>query len=117
VLCNLLENAAKYTPEGTAIDIHAEVDDGELLLTVEDNGPGFPPGMEEKIFEKFLRGESETDTPGVGLGLAICRAVMKAHKGRIWAQNRSEGGAAFHLAFPLGQPPSVPELPEEGENA
>jgi len=117
VLCNLLENAAKYTPEGTDIEIRAAVYDGELQLSVMDNGPGFPAGMEEKIFEKFLRGASETDTPGVGLGLAICRAVMAAHSGRIWAENRSGGGAAFHLAFPLGLPPSVPELPEEAEDA
>ena len=114
---NLLENAAKYTPEGTDIEIRAAVYDGELQLSVMDNGPGFPAGMEEKIFEKFLRGASETDTPGVGLGLAICRAVMAAHSGRIWAENRSGGGAAFHLAFPLGLPPSVPELPEEAEDA
>ena len=117
VLCNLLENAAKYTPEEATVDIDADVDGSELLLTVSDNGPGLVPGMEERIFEKFLRGESETDTPGVGLGLAICRAVMTAHHGRIWAENRPEGGAMFHLAFPLGQPPSLPEIAEEDGDA
>ena len=109
VLCNLLDNAAKYTPPGSVIEITAEPRGSELILSVLDNGPGLVPGAEEKIFEKFLRGEKESTRPGVGLGLAICRAIMQAHRGRIWAENRPAGGAAFHLALPLGEPPALPD--------
>ncbi|TDP59723.1 DUF4118 domain-containing protein [Roseateles toxinivorans] len=110
VLCNLLENAAKYTPAGTAIDISAEARDGELLLSVADHGPGLPAGREEQLFDKFTRGEKESSTPGVGLGLAICRAIMQAHQGRIWAETAAGGGARFVLSLPLGTPPSLPDL-------
>lgn len=109
VFCNLLENAAKYTPTDTLIEIAGKVQGEELVVAVLDNGPGLPPGMEEKVFEKFLRGERESTKPGVGLGLAICRAVMDAHHGRIWAEQRAGGGAAFYLALPLGTPPAPPE--------
>jgi len=110
VLCNLLENAAKYTPAGTAIDISAEARDSELLLSVADHGPGLPAGREEQLFDKFTRGEKESSTPGVGLGLAICRAIMQAHQGRIWAETAAGGGARFVLSLPLGTPPSLPDL-------
>ncbi|XHS76533.1 DUF4118 domain-containing protein [Burkholderiaceae bacterium UC74_6] len=110
VLCNLLENAAKYTPAGSTIRIAAEVQDDALKLSVSDNGPGLPAGREEALFEKFARAKSESTTPGVGLGLAICRAIMQAHQGRVWAQNLPDGGAAFLLSFPLGHPPSIPEI-------
>jgi len=110
VLCNLLENAAKYTPPGSRIVIKAAVQGSELLLRVSDNGPGLPPGREEALFEKFARAKSETSTPGVGLGLAICRAIMQAHQGRIWAEATPGGGATFVLALPLGTPPALPEF-------
>ncbi|MET0517625.1 MAG: DUF4118 domain-containing protein [Burkholderiaceae bacterium] len=110
VLCNLLENAAKYTPAGSRISVTARAQDGELLLSVADNGPGLPPGREEALFEKFARGERESSTPGVGLGLAICRAIMQAHQGRIWAERGADGGAVFMLALPLGTPPALPEF-------
>ena len=113
VLCNLLENAAKYarneSPAGSIITLTAALHGGELQLRVADNGPGLPPGREEALFEKFARAKSESNTPGVGLGLAICRAIMVAHGGRIWAERSVEGGAVFILAFALGQPPSLPE--------
>jgi two-component system sensor histidine kinase KdpD len=73
-----------------------------------DSGPGLAPGSEEAIFEKFTRGERESTTPGVGLGLAICRAIVKAHKGRIWAENVPSGGARFVFTLPLGTPPTLP---------
>ncbi|MBT9457740.1 MAG: DUF4118 domain-containing protein [Burkholderiaceae bacterium] len=110
VLCNLLENAAKYTPAGTAIDIAAEARNSELLLSVADHGPGLPAGREEQLFDKFTRGEKESSTPGVGLGLAICRAIMQAHQGRIWAETAAGGGARFVLSLPLGTPPALPDL-------
>ncbi|MBT9503522.1 MAG: DUF4118 domain-containing protein [Burkholderiaceae bacterium] len=113
VLCNLLENAAKYTPAGTAIDIAAEARNSELLLSVADHGPGLPAGREEQLFDKFTRGEKESSTPGVGLGLAICRAIMQAHQGRIWAETAVGGGARFVLSLPLGTPPLLPDLEEK----
>ncbi|BBP00605.1 two-component system sensor histidine kinase KdpD [Sulfuriferula nivalis] len=116
VLCNLLENAAKYTPPDSDIHIAAAVRDGEAQISVTDNGPGLPHGGEETIFEKFTRGEKESTKPGVGLGLAICRAIVEAHKGRIWAENVPTGGARFVFTLPLGTPPSLPTLLENMES-
>lgn len=108
VLCNLLENAAKYTPPGSNVRLEAGLDGDEARISVADNGPGLAQGNEETIFEKFTRGERESTTPGVGLGLAICRAIVKAHKGRIWAENIPSGGARFVFTLPLGVPPTLP---------
>ncbi|QPF76738.1 DUF4118 domain-containing protein [Roseateles sp. DAIF2] len=118
VLANLLENAAKYTPPGSRIEIAALVDGADLRLTVADDGPGLPAGREEALFEKFTRAKSESSIPGVGLGLAICRAILEAHGGRIWAERSALGGAAFVLTLPLGQPPALPREEEdlEGEH-
>ncbi|MET3133382.1 two-component system sensor histidine kinase KdpD [Oxalobacteraceae bacterium GrIS 1.11] len=112
VLCNLLENAAKYTPAGSAITVAAELCGRYLQVTVYDNGPGLPPGREEAVFEKFTRGERESAKPGVGLGLAICRAIVEAHGGKIRASLSPEHGAAFVFTLPLGTPPAMPE-PDE----
>jgi two-component system sensor histidine kinase KdpD len=106
VLCNLLENAAKFTPPGAHVDIGATVQDGRLVMWIDDDGPGLPPGREEEIFEKFERGDKESATPGVGLGLAICRAILQAHDGSIRAENRPGGGARFLLELPAGTPPA-----------
>ncbi|MDY7537449.1 two-component system sensor histidine kinase KdpD [Undibacterium sp. RTI2.1] len=111
VLCNLLENAAKYSPPQSLIVIRAEVDahNSVVRVMVDDNGPGLPIGREEAIFEKFTRGERESATPGVGLGLAICRAIIEAHNGRIAAAHSQEGGACICFTLPLGTPPMLPE--------
>ena len=101
VLVNLLENAAKHTPDGTTIRISAAAADGEVTLTVEDDGPGLPEGDPEALFAKFQRGRSEGDVPGAGLGLAICRAVIGAHGGRIGAARREGGGARFIVTLPV----------------
>ena len=106
VLVNLLENAAKYTPENTPVSIEAHTEGDHVLLTVSDNGPGLPVGRENTIFEKFERGRKEGSTPGVGLGLAICRAIMQAHGGTIRGETRTSGGASFMLTLPRGEPPS-----------
>jgi two-component system sensor histidine kinase KdpD len=105
VLCNLLENAAKYTPAGSAIDLAARATSDSVVLTVDDQGPGLPRGKEEAIFQKFERGSKESATPGVGLGLAICRAIVGAHGGTITAETRHEGGARFTVRLPRGEPP------------
>ncbi len=110
-LVNLLENAAKYTPAGSEITVEAVVRAKEIEIAVSDNGPGLPPGMEQAIFEKFRRGEQQSAKPGMGLGLAICKAIVEAHEGRIWAENRQSGGACFAFTLPLGNPPVVePEI-------
>jgi two-component system sensor histidine kinase KdpD len=113
VLANLLENAAKYTPPGSHVALLAEPLADEVRVLVEDDGPGLPAGKEEEIFSKFTRGQKESATSGVGLGLAICRAVLTAHGGRIWAENRPEGGARFIFTLPRGTPPRLEahELP------
>ncbi|SHH19844.1 DUF4118 domain-containing protein [Massilia sp. CF038] len=110
VLCNLLENAAKYTPPGSTISIAVGLSSTMATVTVSDDGPGLPPGDPDALFEKFARGERESAKPGVGLGLAICRAIVDAHGGRIEAQRLPQGGAAFIVALPLGTPPVIPEL-------
>jgi two-component system, OmpR family, sensor histidine kinase KdpD len=112
VLYNLLENAGKYTPAGTVVRIAAEVSGNELLVTVSDNGPGVPQTQREAIFDKFTRGSRESATPGVGLGLAISRAIVEAHRGKIWVEDNAEGGARFCFTLPLGTPPDMP-LPDE----
>ena len=120
VLANLLENAGKYTPVGSSVTIAARLRAAYLLVTVSDDGPGVPPGREESLFEKFTRGERESATPGVGLGLAICRAIVEAHGGRIWVEPAGlpapRRGARFCFTLPLGVPPSMPAS-EEGEIA
>ena len=110
VLYNLIENAAKYTPASASITVSADTDARELVVRVADSGPGIPKGQEEAIFEKFARGVKESTTPGVGLGLAISRAIVEAHSGRISATNDLAGsGAVFTFTLPLGAPPEVPE--------
>jgi len=107
VLVNLLENAIKYTPSGSPIDLSAWAEDQEVIVEVADYGPGLPSGEEERIFDKFYR-IHPTDYGGVGLGLSICRAIVEAHGGRIWAANRADGGAVFRFTLPLeGKPPQV----------
>ncbi|MGD9585237.1 MAG: DUF4118 domain-containing protein [Brachymonas sp.] len=110
VLVNLLENACKYTPSHTPIRISASVSGDKVRVTVEDDGPGLPTGREEAVFEKFERGHKEDAIPGVGLGLAICRAIVEAHGGSIHGENCVENdrvtGTRFVIELPCGTPPS-----------
>ena len=108
VLSNLLENALKYTPAGSPIEIEAWAAGDEITVSVLDRGPGIKPGDEERVFEKFHRGVPEGAVGGSGLGLTICRAIVEAHGGRIWAENRLVGGAMFCFTLPFGgTPPTV----------
>jgi len=100
-LTNLLENALRYGAD--PIEISARRDDAFVVLEVADRGPGIPPGEETRVFEKFHRAGREGHPGGVGLGLAICRAIAVVHGGRILALNRDGGGAAFRLFLPLGE--------------
>jgi two-component system sensor histidine kinase KdpD len=109
VLINLLENAAKYTSAGSPITISARVEDQAVTVDVADRGPGLPPGEESRIFEKFYRSVGSPPGPGVGLGLTICRGIIQAHGGKIWAENRPGGGAVFRFTLPIeGTPPTLP---------
>lgn len=109
VLCNLLENAGKYTPAGSHLVVSAEKRDDEVWISLADDGPGLPAGMETRIFDKFTRGEKESAKPGVGLGLSICRAIVEAHDGKIWAHNLPTQGAIFTFSLPAGNPPAPPD--------
>jgi two-component system sensor histidine kinase KdpD len=107
VLMNLFDNALKYAPPATAIELSASVLDHTLLVEIADRGPGIPPGDEERIFDKFYRADPAREG-GVGLGLTICRGIIGAHGGRIWAENRPGGGACFRFTLPLEEhPPGV----------
>jgi len=110
VLCNLLENAGKYTPAGSPIDIRAQPSGDQVVVTVDDVGPGLPKGKESAIFDMFERGRKESATPGVGLGLAICRAIVEAHGGKIRGETKPQGGARFTIELPRGTPPSLEGL-------
>jgi two-component system sensor histidine kinase KdpD len=101
VFTNLLENVAKYTPAGTEVTIAAAVEDAFLRVSIEDTGPGLPPGDLERLFAKFHRGRDESNAGGAGLGLSICRAIVAAHGGHIDASQRPGGGARFSFTLPL----------------
>ena len=103
----------KYAGAHAQIGVNASVEDHTLRLDVWDTGPGIPAGQEKAIFEKFSRGNKESAIPGVGLGLAICQAIIDVHGGTISAENRPEGGARFCVTLPLDTPPELDELPED----
>jgi two-component system sensor histidine kinase KdpD len=105
VLENLLENAIRYTPDATSIEIGAAAGPSEMRVWVADRGPGLPPGEEDHIFDKFYRANMEAAQSGAGLGLTICRALMRAHGGSIRAENRTGGGALFEIAIPITEAP------------
>jgi two-component system, OmpR family, sensor histidine kinase KdpD len=118
VLINLLENAVKYTPAGSPITISARADNETVTVDVADRGPGLPPGEEARIFEKFYRSVGAPPGGGVGLGLTICRGIVQAHGGRIWAENRPNGGAVFRFTLPIeGTPPALPPREVAAESA
>lgn len=111
LLVNLLENASRYTPPGSHIELSAEQCGKQLRIQLRDNGPGIPPGHERAIFDKFVRrpnaiADSER---GSGLGLAICKAIVQTHGGSIVAENRKSGGAEFTVTIP-NDPRTAPEL-------
>lgn len=101
VLSNLLENAARHTPGGTPVEISANATGEVLEVAVRDHGPGFPPGEETRVFEKFHQARRESAQSGFGLGLAICKAIVEAHGGTIDARNAPGGGAEFRFTLPL----------------
>jgi two-component system OmpR family sensor kinase len=112
---NLLENAIRHTPEKTTVELTARRDGEKALLEVVDDGPGIPDGIEEQVFDRFVRGEGPADTisgGGTGLGLAIVRAVAQSHGGSVDAGKSTYGGARFSIRLPLERPaePASEEL-------
>jgi two-component system sensor histidine kinase KdpD len=115
IFVNLLENACKYTPDGTAIEVTAAKGEDAVEIDVRDHGPGIPEGHEQKVFEKFYRG-AHVGVPGAGLGLPICRAIAEAHGGTVSAERAAGGGLRMRVVVPIGgQPPESSGLGEELE--
>jgi len=109
VFCNLLENAAKYSPDGSDIEITAQQLGDFIEVCVCDHGQGFPACGRDDLFDMFVRGQGAAGKPGTGLGLAICRAIVEAHGGQISAGNRPAGGACLRFTLPRGLPPVLEE--------
>lgn len=102
VMVNLLENAVRYTPENSPIDIVALKKGNQVWVEVQDRGPGISKQAQESIFEKFYR-SSKRDGWGSGLGLAICQGIIKIHQGQIGVKDREGGGSIFYFSLPLGE--------------
>ena len=102
VIRNLLSNALKFSPEGKPIEITFELNESTARIEVSDNGDGIPPNELESIFDKFIQSSKTcTGAGGTGLGLSICRQIVENHNGKIWAENRPEGGAVFIVELPV----------------
>lgn len=100
VLTNLLENAVKHTPAGSTIYLGARLEGNQVIMWVQDNGPGIPPDERERIFDKFSRLHGRGGPKGLGLGLAFCRLAVEAHGGQIWVDDGPEGGSNFKFTLP-----------------
>lgn len=100
VLANLLTNAHRHSPDGRPVVVRSHRADGQVVLEVEDEGPGVPPEDRERIFEEFLQGADRTSTDGLGLGLSIVRHYARAHGGDAWVENGRHGGARFQVSLP-----------------
>jgi heavy metal sensor kinase len=110
MLLNLLDNAIKYSPPGSTVDLSCKRQGNQYLVSVSDNGPGIPPDLQPQIFERFFRGDRarsrpEGDTGGAGLGLAIARWIAEAHHGRLELSRSSSSGSTFTATLPAS--PSV----------
>ncbi len=115
VFCNLLENAAKYSPAETPITINATILASTVEVCVCNQGDGIAPEKLQHIFDLFERGNHESTVVGVGLGLSICRAIIEAHGGKIEAKNQLSGGSCICFYLPLGNPPLIEEEPTTGK--
>jgi signal transduction histidine kinase len=103
VLLNLLTNAVRHTPADGSVAVHVEQRDGGVLVRVEDTGEGLAADAAERMFERFWRADRARAGNGAGLGLAIARGLVEAHGGRIWAENRPQGGARVSFTLPARQ--------------
>lgn len=107
VLQNLLDNAVQYTPPGGRITVRAHSADHQVSVAVSDTGPGIPPEEQERVFERFYRGDAarSREGGGSGLGLAIARQLVEAHGGRMAVKSEVGRGSTFTFLLPVGQPP------------
>lgn len=122
LVLNLIENAVRHTPPGTAVRVFARADGGKAIVEVSDGGPGLPEGLGDQVFSRFVRGEGPSDTAtggGSGLGLAIVRAVAVSHGGSVEAGESADGGARFSVELPLArfQPPLLDSDQDETPSA
>jgi signal transduction histidine kinase len=101
VVTNLLENASKYSAQGSKIEIGARKEGDQILVWVKDNGPGIPASEHERIFNKFTRLKTENAPKGLGLGLAYCRLALQAHGGKIWVESEVGVGSRFIFSLPI----------------
>ena len=103
VIDNLLENAVKYSPEGTEVKVTVERQPAELLISVTDQGRGIPANELENVFNRMYRLEQRLakDPGGLGLGLSLCKALVEAHGGRIWAESKLGRGSTFYFTLPV----------------
>jgi two-component system phosphate regulon sensor histidine kinase PhoR len=112
VLENLLENAVKYTPKGSRVEVTARLDDRDVEVAVADNGPGIPPEDIPHIFERFYRVDKgrSREKGGTGLGLSIVKHIVHLHQGRVWVESALEKGTTFRFRVPVGvaSPPAQP---------
>lgn len=127
LLDNLVDNALKYSPEDAPVEILARQTGGQVLLAVRDRGPGIAPAWRERVFEVFHRGappqeaplaragDGAAGRPGAGVGLAVCRAIARAHGGELRLRARGHGGCAFECLLPLREPPAPPGEAEAAE--
>jgi len=111
-IANLLDNAARHTPPGTVVRLRVRHEAREITVSVEDYGPGLDDRELKAVFAKFQRGATESAVGGVGLGLAICRAIVRLHAGRAWAEPNPGGGIAFRFLLPVEDAPLPPEEAE-----
>jgi two-component system sensor histidine kinase KdpD len=101
VIWQLLSNALKYTPPGSPLTLRASVGEKEVIVSVEDRGPGIPEAEQRKVFEKFYRGKDQkARIPGTGMGLTIAREIVRAHHGRIWVESEPGKGTTFLFSVP-----------------
>jgi two-component system sensor histidine kinase KdpD len=107
VIYNLVENAAKYSPPETHVDIVVRASGSEATVSVQDRGPGVPSTAVPHLFDPFYRVmDGNPRSRGLGLGLAIVKGLVEAHGGRVWVENRADGGARFTFALPLSEVPA-----------
>lgn len=101
VLRQVVDNALKYSPQGSPIAIHAKRRDNDVLITIANLGPGIPEAEQSRIFERYYRSaDTRMQVPGTGIGLSIAREIMLAHGGQIWAESRPGEGSRFYLLLP-----------------
>lgn len=118
VLTNLIQNASKYSEAGSRIVIDAETDDSAVTFSVTDEGAGIPEHTRDRIFNMFFRGEDVSkQSPGSGLGLAVCKSVVDAHGGKIWVESEIGVGSTFKFTIPFKQTKTKATTPEKKRKA